>query len=328
MDRIAFIYEETFVYWSAILQALGVVTALCLFVGLHLWKSGNVVGTALAVPLCLVSGLTLSRLVHWYCLPDGYESLRAALVLHSPGGYALMGAFAGCALTACLLRLLGAVKNLPRMLDCMVLAGAGGIAVGRLSSLFNASGRGMVLQGLTSLPLAYPVRSEVTGQEEYRLAVFMLQAMVAAALLGGLAVYMLLRGKKYRDGDVCLLFFLFYGASQAVLDSIRYDSLFFQSNGFVSIVQILGAVSVAVVTVIFSVRALRATGWRWYYPVCWTVFAAGLGGAGYMEYYVQRHGDRAPLAYSVMTACLVGAVLAGLLPRWLSGKRKKEDGHV
>ena len=29
-----------------------------------------------------------------------------------------------------------------------------------------------------------------------------------------------------------------------------------------------------------------------------------LGGAGYMEYYVQRHGDKGLFSYTIMTLCL------------------------
>ena len=39
--------------------------------------------------------------------------------------------------------------------------------------------------------------------------------------------------------------------------------------------------------------------------------AACIGGAGFMEYYVQRHGDLAAFSYSIMSACLLAA--AGLI---------------
>jgi hypothetical protein len=31
-----------------------------------------------------------------------------------------------------------------------------------------------------------------------------------------------------------------------------------------------------------------------------------------MEYYVQRHGDQAQFAYTVMSGCLIGVVLLGV----------------
>ena len=37
--------------------------------------------------------------------------------------------------------------------------------------------------------------------------------------------------------------------------------------------------------------------------------AAAIGTAGFMEYYVQRHGDKALFAYTIMTGCLILTVL-------------------
>jgi len=50
--------------------------------------------------------------------------------------------------------------------------------------------------------------------------------------------------------------------------------------------------------------------------------AGGLGGAGYMEYYVQRHGNQAAFAYSVMSAALAAVVLLVLITRALGAKRR------
>jgi hypothetical protein len=40
---------------------------------------------------------------------------------------------------------------------------------------------------------------------------------------------------------------------------------------------------------------------------------AMMGVAGYMEYYVQRHGTEAAFAYTVMSGCLIGVNLLGML---------------
>ena len=108
-----------------------------------------------------------------------------------------------------------------------------------------------------------------------------------------------------------------YGASQVVLDSTRYDSLFFRSNGFVSIVQVLGAVVLVLAIVVFAVRLVKSRGFAWWYVPVWLVQAAAIGGAGYMEYYVQRRGNEAVFAYSVMSACLAAVVALTLIQRLL-----------
>ena len=320
MGKIAFIYGETFIYWQSIILTLGILTAVCAFLALYLHKSSNGIAAALAVPVALAVSFLLARLTHWYCQSAAYKSFTAAMTDYSSGGYALMGVFAGCALIACLLRLLRIVKDLPEMLDCMTLAGMAGIGVGRLAFLFSASDRGMLLENVTTLPAAWPVVNTVTGATEYRLATFMFQAM-AAGLIFLIFLVFWLRGLRRRDlpsGDTALLTLAVYGATQIVLDSTRYDSLFLRSNGFVSVVQILGAAALLTAIILFSVRMVRRCLWRRWFIAIWVGILALLVGAGYMEYYVQRHGDQALFAYSIMSLCLAGVIGLIILIRCLA----------
>ena len=112
MDRIAFIYGETFLYWSSIILALAVAAAVCAFLFLYLREKYSGLGAAFLVPSAMVLSLILSRAMHWYCMANAYDSLKGALTNFTGGGYALMGVFAGCALAAAVLRLLRLVKNL------------------------------------------------------------------------------------------------------------------------------------------------------------------------------------------------------------------------
>ena len=324
MDRIAFIVGDTFVYWSSIILTLATATAICFFLATYLGKSGNGVGAALTIPLALVASLVLGRLVHWYSRTDSYASFEAAMTDYTSGGYALVGVFAGCILAAVVLRILFIVRNLPELLDSLSVGGAAGIAVGRLACFFNASDRGQIIESVQELPWVYHVVNAVSGAMEYRLATFVLQAMVTGGifLIVFLAFLIGHGSKKMKDGNVCLLFLLLYGCSQVVLDSTRYDSLFLRSNGFVSIVQILVAVAIVTTAVIFSVRMVKARKFRsWQIPM-WVGMLAGLGGAGYMEYYVQRHGNEAAFAYSIMSASLLLVILLVLIS-WALGKKRK-----
>ncbi len=312
MEQIAFINGGTFIYWSSIILALGVVTAAALFAAFYLYKSGNVLALCLMVPGSTALSIVLSRLIHWYCRSDAYASLQAAMTDYTWGGYALMGAFAGCLIMAVLLRLLRISKNLPEMLDCLVLSGGVGIAVGRLASFFNSSDRGMILDDAIGLPFAWPVTNAVSGVSENRLAVFLLQAILVLVLVSCLLLLYLVSRKRQRplrDGDITLLFLLVYGCSQVIFDSTRYDSLFMRSNGFISIVQILGALGLLTAAVVFSVYMVKRQGLRWYQFVIWAGFLALVAGAGYMEYYVQRHGDQAAFSYCMMAGFLTAVVV-------------------
>lgn len=302
MDKLAWMIGDTFLYWNSVILTLGAATAVCFFLYFYLRSGGRGLTAAAAVPFAIALSLVLARLCHWYSRADSYAGVMAAMTNYAAGGYALMGAFAGCTITAGLLRLLGLEEKLFRLTDAMCLGGGAGIAVGRLACFYSSADRGQILQKINELPWAYPVTNPVSGAVEYRLATFVLQAMVTGLIFLALACYA--HSRRCGRGDITALFALLYGASQIVLDSTRYDSLYLRSNGFISIVQILGAVAVAAVCVVFAVQLSRRNGFRkWYVPV-WLLIAGLMGCAGYMEYHVQRHGDRAVFAYSVMSTCL------------------------
>ena len=326
MEKIGFISGGVYIYWSSVIIGLAVLTAIAAFMALYLKKSGNVVGACLTVPLCIITSLVLGRLVHWYCRADSYAGFRAAMTDYSWGGYALMGIFGACILCACLLRLLKVVKNLPELLDCMALSGGAGIAVGRLASFYNTSDRGFLMDESVGLPFAYPVTNPVSGLVETRLATFLLQSIVTAAIVLVLLACVVIAGARKKpilDGDICLLFLSAYGGSQVVFDSTRYDSLFLRSNGFISVVQILGAVALVLAVVLFSVRMVKNRGLQIYQFPIWLVLLGLLGTVGYMEYYVQRHGDQAVFAYSIMSGCIAAVVLLTVLVRGLAVPKQR-----
>lgn len=328
MERIAFISGGIFIYWSSIILSLAALSAIAIFAAIYLKKSDDLVGASVTVPLAMVASIVLSRLIHWYCRSDAYESMHAALTDYTKGGYALMGVFIACLAVAALLRLVRVVKNLCQMYDSMAIGAGFGIAVGRLASLFNASDRGMALPDSVGFPFAFPVTNTVSGVVENRLATFMIQSGVVTVIVGLLLLYMFISKiarHKIPDGDVCLIFLLAYGASQIVCDSTRYDSLFLRSNGFISVVQILGLVAMVVPIVVFSVRSVKNMGIRKFHFICWVLILGMMGLAGYMEYYVQRHGNEAAFAYSLMSGGLIVIVLVTLVIRAAGGRagRKK-----
>lgn len=326
MEKIAFISGGTFVYWSSVILALAALSAIAVFAGLYLFKGGNAVSLAVTVAVCMVGSIMLSRLIHWYCQSDAYESMGKAITDYSRGGYALMGVFIACIVLTAVLRLIRVIDNLPATYDCMALAGGIGIVVGRMASLFNHSDRGMALPETVGLPFAYPVVNAISGAAENRLATFMIQAGVTGAIVALLLLYMLIMKiarKQIKDGDVCLIFLLAYGASQIICDSTRYDSLFLRSNGFISVVQILGLVALLVPMIVFAVRMVKNNGLKWFHFLFWVLIAGMMGLAGYMEYYVQRHGNEAAFAYSLMGSALAAIVVLSLVMRTMGNHGRK-----
>ena len=174
----------------------------------------------------------------------------------------------------------------------------------------------MVVSEDVGFPFAYLLENPVTGEVENRIATFMLQSFAAWGILAALVGYMLWRrGKRIPGGHIALLFTLCYCASQIVLDSTRYDALVLRSNGFVSMVQILGCVGLLVPVVIFSGIYLRAGCKKGVGAAVWAAMACMLGLAGYMEYFVQNTREKAFLAYGIMTLAMGIVVALTLLLR-------------
>jgi prolipoprotein diacylglyceryltransferase len=313
---IAFIWNDIYIYWSGIVTALGVLAAVFMAFSLRLLQGKRVWQLALILPVSVALSVVLARVVHWYCHWMQYESLRQALTDWSGGGYSLIGAFAGTLLAALLARLCRLTKNLGALLDCLSPGAALGIAVGKLAFLFSSGDRGKMAlekESYHGLPWSTAVDG-LSGGVSWRFATFFWESMAAFAVFAALLVLFFAfrsRSRKKgdrRDGDVFLFLIVLIGAAEILLDSTRYDSSFLRSNGFVSIHQIAGAVGLLSALVLFSVRSVRICRLRIWHGGLWLTFLASLGTAGYMEYYVQRHGDLYLFCYSVMLPALLAAV--------------------
>ncbi len=313
MDKVMMISGGEYFYWKPVILAIAAMTAALLAVGLRLWRGERVLPLAAAIPAGTVLSIYISRAIHWYCRFESYESLRAALANLRGGGYSLIGVFVGMLLAFLLVRALCLTRDLPSLLDSAAPAAALGIAVGRLGDLFSAADRGkMILEdaALHRLPFAAEVVNGTSGAVEWRFATFAFQSIWCALLCLVFLVAAIparrkpLRREAWGRGNIFLLFMLLYCCGQIVTDSTRYDALFLRSNGFVSLEQILCAVVIFAVLVLYSVRSILARRFRFWHPVLWLLALGALGAAGYMEYYVQRHGNEYRFAYGVMCAGL------------------------
>lgn len=312
MEKAAFICGQTVIYWDSLILALAIAAGIFAFLSLYCKNSNHTITAACGVVMTLFLSAMLGRLIHWYSRTDSYPDFRTAMLDHSVGSYALAGVFLACLITAGVLVLFRLCRDLPRLLDCAALGVGIGIAVGRLSFFFNSSDRGLIVPASWPLPLGCSVINPVSGVTETRLATFLLQSIVT----GLIVAILLLRASPKRKrplaaGDASLLFLTWYCCSQIFFDSTRYDSLFLRSNGFISIVQILSAVGLVTAMVFFTVPLFARQKKKFF--VLWLLFLAFTGGAGFMEYYVQRHGDQAGFAYSVMILCLTAMAIVATM---------------
>lgn len=318
MHPVAAILDSLVLYRYSMILALASAAGVCCFLACCSFQQISTNYAARTALIAVILSLIFSRIIYWYGRPDSFSSFIQAVLSTSTKHFALLGAFAGCGLTAVIT---GRQVGKRKLLDCMSIAGCLAIALGRLGCFFTDTDRGQIMVHLTGLPWAWPV-ANVSGTLEYRFAAFLFQAAFAAALGGFLAAVFF--RKKARQGDVTMLFLLCYSASQILLDSTRYDSLYLRSNGFVSMVQVFSLAALIIVLVLLCYLAVKALEFRkWMIPI-WISLPVLLGGAGYMEYYVQRHGREAAFSYTVMGICLAGTVALGILLWRMSLSQKYE----
>lgn len=304
MNPVSAIFDSLVLYRYPLILALAAAAGVCVFMACCSHTQISIRCASSTALLAVLGSLVFSRLIYWYGRPDSFSSPALALTSSSAEAHALAGAFAGCILAV----LCGASRaDRIKMLDSLPVAGCVSIALGRLAFFFTDADRGQIMTRLTSLPWAYPV-ANASGQPEYRFATFLFQAAAAAVL--GIILAVIFFRRKHHPGDIAILFVLCYSASQVLLDSTRYDSLYLRSNGFISIVQVLSA-AVLVITLLFlSLQAVKNLRRKSLIIPLWVGLSGLIGGVGYMEYYVQRHGRNAAFGYSIMALCL--CCIAGL----------------
>lgn len=305
MSEIAFFLGNTVIRYDAALIALAAL--VCLFTSLALYtrQGGRAAVLCLLTPVMWALSFVLCRSVYWACHPEQFASLPAALADRRVWGYCLCGIPLGFGLTALLGRAVALEKRTRLLLDSLAPGLSLGLSLVRLSAAFNGGVRGKVAvtaPALQRLPFAFP---DAGG--EYRFAAFFVEALLFCLFAGILLAVFLRRYRQDRQsGEVFFLFLLLYSLTELVIDSTRSDAAYFTFNAFISVAQILSAVTVLALLIVYRMRARRTENpgkSRW---VIWGLYLLGLIGAGVCEYMVQRHGNRQLLCYSLMTlGCLV-----------------------
>lgn len=329
-SAIAIYTGDIIIYWSAIIICLAVVAWFCLSYAVYTANGGYGAAMWAALPIACVLSLVFSRFLHWYCHAEQYSGLKSAFTDYSLGSYCLPGVLLGVALAALIVRLLRFCDSAPQLLDALAPGAALGIGLIRLSSLFNSSCRSKIVitePRFQRLPLGSGVASS-SGTVDYYFATFFVQFLLMLVLTVIVLAFYYRRGRRRMKsgstaGHTAMFFLLLYSVMELVLDSTRYDSSFLRSNGFVSMVQIVSALCVLGVLVYYSIHSIRANELRFYHWLLWTAFLATVGGVGYLEYLVQRHGDWYLKCYGGMTAC-AAAMAVTVYVMYLTVCRKKQ----
>ena len=312
MEPIAIYSGKLIIYYSGLIIFFAVAACFAVSYSLYTSYAGNGRALWVLLPIAVVFSLFFCRAVHWYCHAEQYTGFFNAIFDYSGGGYVLPGALLGTWLAALCVKRLGFTDNVPRLLDAVAPGGALGVALIRLSALFNSSCRAKIAVEtpfLRRLPFASPVYS--SGAEDYRFATFFVQFLIM--LIVFLFLYSFCCKERSHpmkrgvpaEGHVARLFLLLHSAVELIMDSTRYDSSYMHFNGFVSIVQMAAAFCILGVLLRYSVWSVRANGLGIRHFIRWLLWLASLVGVGLSEYFVQRHGDWYLKCYSIMAVSIV-----------------------
>ena len=321
MNPIAIIVDNTQIHWDAIIIVMAIPAWFCSFHSLYCANKGKRLASWVFLPFAVLLGAISSRLLYWYAHVEQYKGFSQALEDFNIGCFSMLGILPGLFLAAVLVRCLRLNRNLPAFLDALAPATSMGMGLMYLSCLFNYNCRGKFTVDTPSmqhLPYASPVPE--AGELSYRFATFFWSAVFMFILAYICTEFYYVKKKEY--GSTACLFLLIFSAGQFILDSTRYDAEYFPFNGFVSILQIFDGVCILVLTIAFSIRAVKRRGFKWYYVLLWLAQAGAMTTTGMMEYMVQRYSDQHLTYYGYMTISCVGMFLTGFI-LYMLGCRKK-----
>lgn len=233
------------------------------------------------------------------------------------GGASVLGALLGLLLAAVLCE---RWQRLPagKLLDAVGFGILPGVIVERLFEADTELGMGQPIDG--GWMAEHPFFAVDDGWGYIVHAVFHYEAVVAAVLFAVVLCWLILRRNHTRtNGDVLLVVIALFGASQALLESLRNDG--HMLIGFVRVNQVVSIVLPVAALTVYTIRAhrgMRGFDKRLFFN--WLLAAAGIAVATVQEFAVDS-SDNALLDYGIMGAALALVVLAGLLTRRYAQRR-------
>lgn len=331
MNEIAFFMETQNISYTAIIVTIAIVVSVICAVLTAVSMKRSAAAVMICAAMSMVFAPICARAMYWYCAPQQFGGITKMFTELNDGGYSLAGAMIGVLIAAAVTRLMNVTDDVLSLLECISPAAALGIGIGRLSGFFTNDDKGNMVftnSALHGLPLSVAVEDEVTGVVEWRFASFMWEALAGFAIfavLMTLIIRRMLSGRKGVRGDIFMLFLSLFGATQATLESTRYDALHMRSNGFVSMMQMIALIMLLVPPVYYTVRILKGRkntdGVLGKVLLKWLAVVACLAGAGVAEYFVQRKGTLAMMIYPIQLLLLLAA--AGVT--WMLAVQCREE---
>lgn len=283
--------------------ALGALLCL-LFLALTEKKAALPRGGAALTGVCmLLCGFVFSRLL--FVLFDG--SMRSSLTLEGilyiqGGGYSMYGALLGACMGAWLAgKALHA--DVKRLMDYVVTALLLFIAAVRMGEMGTDVG--------ISRPLVGDVAGfgpfVTAGEYDSYVSTYLIEAILALCLFSVCALYV----KKCRKaGHTALLGMLLFGASQTVMESLRFDQ--HMKFSFVGVQQVLSMLLLIAVMMVFGVMARKKGQGKKLFTASIVYLVFLMGAVIGLEFLIDRSGLSRMMLYMVYVLLLAVPCVMGI----------------
>lgn len=249
------------IYWYGILIAVGVILAY-IYAMRRATKDFGLVKDRVfdVVFVCIVGGFLFARI--YYCVfttldpnnPTKYNFVTMFTTIRD-GGIAMYGGTIGAVVIGILMCKLRKV-NFFAMVDLASLGFLIGQTIGRWGNYINQEAYGAQCPDNWLFAMTGSQISEEMGRGVYVHPCFLYESVWC--LLG--FVFLHFYSKKLRtfDGEVALMYLIWYGTGRAVIEQLRTDSLYIGSFKVSQLVAIISAAAALVCFVIFKIKTNKS----------------------------------------------------------------------
>lgn len=267
INRVAFNLFGMDVYWYGIIIALGVILAF--IYAMKRTKQFGLIGDHVfdVVFVAIIFGFIGARA--YYCIFINAE-INFFDLRH--GGLAIYGGIIGAALAAAVMCIIRKVK-LPALFDLGGLGLLIGQGIGRWGNFVNqeaygAPTAGTLPWGMTGTiiiddPLVVAMQNQLdkAGEGVYALVhpCFLYESLLC--FVGFILLH--IWSKKFRtfDGEIFLLYVMWYGTGRALIEGLRTDSLMLGDIRVSQLVGIVSAVVALVLLIVFKIKLSKKNGY-------------------------------------------------------------------
>lgn len=313
------------IYWFGLLAGCAILTAAVIYCVLRRIQGQALSGAMTTLLAAIPAAFLLSRISYCWFRHASFTGGMDEFLRLNDGGYSLHGAIVGV-LAVLFLRARKRWIDFVAMLDAAVPAISSALSIGRFAGITSGEGTGFEVTSNTWLP--FVIWSE--SDQSHVLWVGFFEGLLAAVIT---ALTLTLFVKKYKNGSaalqegcVTLCFMLTYGLSQALLESMRSDSLFMISLGFVRIDQILSILLAVAAFVIICIDHAKLMGISVASIAQWILCTAALTVAVICEFSL--NATQLLGIYSCMFGSLALIWIIGARLFWLTAReRTKRSGQ-